>query len=121
MGVGFSVARVNAPGKGGTVDGLSDGRAPSLALLFALFSEARCRKCDVRTLAPENPDIWTALGPGGPTPDLMNQARAAINAPKVWAAVNAVAGRLQARHELDHAGVLSVVEWVAGAQPPKVG
>lgn len=82
------------------------GDARALAETLALLSRARTLGTRARRLDPALDPVWET------------RARDLLNAPKVWAAVNAVAGALQARRVLSAAEVAVIADWVTEARPP---
>lgn len=92
-------------------------RAPSSELAaveaLAFVAEARSRDMSLERLRDRVPQRWetllAALPEGTGTDDVLSVAKQAINAPKVWAAMGALARSLQARAPLPHDEVMEIV------------
>lgn len=111
--------------------GAADSVRPSDALFVAvtgLAAEARSREIVFSRLANEAPDRWTMLqaAAGRAEADetrrtqridaVYAEVRDFLNAPKVWVAVNAVAGSLLARRRLGADEARDIIERTAGGR-----
>ncbi len=113
-GLSFDHICVHGPDEGGTVAGAEPS---SFALCLGLLAEARGRHCGLKVIARRYPDDWTRIDS-----QTVDTAKEALNAPKMWAAINGVAGALQARRRLDRNEVAAVVERIMeGAVLPAQG
>lgn len=101
----------------GIVEGLawtSEGR--ETVAYMALLAETRARQCDFKELLRRHPDAWKAVAAalelGGPGPEeaCRPAAVATLNAPRVWAHIQAVAGALLARKRVTAAQVAEIRE-----------
>ncbi|MCP5367558.1 MAG: hypothetical protein H6907_16680 [Hyphomicrobiales bacterium] len=104
LGLGFAAVAVD----GGLVGlvGLEGPDGDRRVEAAGLMAEARARETRVARLLP--------AGMAADDPALA-WARGFINGPKVWSAMNAVAGALQARRRLARAEVAEIVAWVSVA------
>lgn len=111
-GIAFEAVRED-----GSLEGLEwSGPGRETAAYMALLAETRARQCDFKELLRRHPEAWTAaaetLGLANPAPDeaWRPAAVAALNAPRVWAHVQAVAGALLARQRVSAAQVAEIRE-----------
>jgi hypothetical protein len=117
-----------------TVDGLEsrdETAAPASLLenqvlvdLAGPMGEAWARKGDMQAVLARDPADWELAktraeaftAEDSDVDDILQgqteRLRQMMFAPKIWAAINAVAGRLQAHHRLSRDEVVDIIDWV---------